>query len=105
MMVLLMEGLKPSPIGERLWAISKCARVTERSKGCDCTHTAQTRQRCLGPLPRRERQNALVQHAPATFQGGHAVQDDEHPTDLPPAFFIAKIPLVAAPATVRLLLP
>src|SRR5438093_3546672 len=55
--------------------------------------------------PRGEGQNAFGYHAPPALQRGHAVQRHEHAADLPQAAFTAKLPLVAAPATVRLLLP
>ena len=59
----------------------------------------------LGQCPRGEGQNAFGQHAPPALQRGHAVQSHEHAADLPPALFVAKLPLVTPPATVRLLLP
>src|SRR5689334_17560710 len=59
----------------------------------------------LRARPRGERQNAFGSHAPPALQRRHAVQHHEHAADLPYVVFTAEFPLVAAPATVRLLLP
>src|SRR4029453_17599302 len=59
----------------------------------------------LALLPWRERHNAVDQHAPTTLEGGYTVQGNAHAADLPQTLFPTQIPLVAAPATIRVVLP